>query len=227
MALASGLKDTKHLEMVDNIVNAVTARKPLYGLPLLFEVQIFGGVDILTDVTEVHLGHEMTSALEAAVRNFYQGTRVSIVKAGAAPADGIQTSGSVDPWLMAALVHSTNLDTPEKAAIDRDKAAATTASPQYKELMKNAMTVLESIKKIATANPEVLTGVDFANLDNTIKRISALAQAPQFTPADQAAMKSRIEAQRRAPSGEINKHAYGGPMEEKTACTSPRSLERE
>jgi hypothetical protein len=39
--------------MVDNVVNAVRSKAPIYGLPLMFEFQVFGGLNIKTDVKEV------------------------------------------------------------------------------------------------------------------------------------------------------------------------------
>jgi hypothetical protein len=193
------LQDTTKLGMIDNIVNSVTARKPLYGLPLLFEVQIFGGVHIRNDVTEVHLGAQVTPALEAAVRNFYNGTGINVIKAGAPPAGNMQTGGTdVDELLMKELVSSTFLGAAEKTAIDVDVAAGATLTPQLASLMKSVMTVADYVKKMATTNPATLTPLDITNLNAAVTKIRGVAtyinNAQQFTVADRKAVNDRIAA---------------------------------
>ena len=82
------LKDVKRVSMLDAVVNAVRLKTALYGMPLLFEVQIFGGVNIKTDVKELHLSYKVSDTTEQNIRQFYQGTTVAISKIDSNPPVG-------------------------------------------------------------------------------------------------------------------------------------------
>ncbi len=197
------LQNTKKLGMLDNIVNDVTARKPIYGLPLLFEVQIFGGVNVLDDVTDVYLGSQVSATLENAVRQFYNGRAVNVVKAGATPQGAVQASGpDVDEMMMSELVSSTFLDAGEKASIDADVTAAQTLTPQQAALMRSVLTVAEYVRKTATLNAGALTGGDLTTLSACVAKLKGitgfLCSCQQATQADKTALNTRVGAAERA-----------------------------
>lgn len=180
------LKDTKKLTMIDNIVNAVRSKVPLYGLPLLFEIQIFGGVNVKDDVREVHLGQAVTPDLEAAVRTFYTThKKVKVVKAGAAPANAVQTDGTVDEVLMNELVASTMLPANAKQDVQTDMSTSTMTGNEQK-MLERLLTVARYIKETATADPTSLTVGDVDNLRACLARIKG--------PADFLKMMNKAKA---------------------------------
>jgi Domain of unknown function (DUF4157) len=192
------LKDTEKLGVIDNIVNAVTAQQPIYGLPLLFESQIFGGVNVLTDTTAVHMASNVTAPVQAAVRQFYNGTAVNVVVEGAAPPGAIDAGGDIDPIAMKALVAKASLTALELGQIDTAAQAVVAASPQNRALMANVMTVADYVTKIATAGVATLSASEAANLRAALNRIRPagehLCTTNQFTDPDKAAIRNRITA---------------------------------
>jgi len=83
------LKDTKKLGVVDNIVNAAQTKKPIYGLALLFEVQVFGGVNIKRDCDEAFLASTIKDPVKQAIIDYFNGTGVTVTTLGDKPPDAV------------------------------------------------------------------------------------------------------------------------------------------
>lgn len=87
------LRSVRDLAVIDNVVNAVRSKLPLAGLGLKLEFQVFGGIDMLNDVTEVWLARTHSSEALERVQAFYRGKRVLVQALGAAPPGTLEGGG--------------------------------------------------------------------------------------------------------------------------------------
>lgn len=195
------LQDTKKLGMIDNIVNDVTAKRPLYGLPLLFEVQIFGGVNVKRDVSSVLLGQNVTPELEAKVRKYYKNRKgVVVERAGTAQANAVNTGGTdVDEMLMRELVQSTIVRDDAKTAVNDTVQAATQLMPQQKALLKSVLTMTSYLKQMAD-QPDRLRGADIATLEAGFGKVTGVSNylltMQQMQVSDKDALRRELAAAR-------------------------------
>jgi hypothetical protein len=218
------LQDTKKLTMIDNIVNATWSRVPLFGLPLLFKVQIFGGVHVKDDVREVHLGQAVSAPLEAAVRSYYADRQgIAVVKARAAPKNAVQTSGTVDGTLMGGLVASTRLPAPSKQAVDTD-VTGSALSDGDKKMLRSVLTVARYLKETAHADHASLTADDVANLQAGLVRISGPASYLKTTNKNKAADLALIDARLKEATDAIT--AADNAVKHRVLRQAPRAKPR-
>ena len=170
------LKDVKRTSMLDAVVNAVRLKTALYGMPLLFEVQIFGGVNIKTDVKEVNLSSKVSATAEQNITNFYQGTAVAIKKidANAAHGTGVQSRGShrLDALAMVAAGYG---DTTEKQRFEADTAGVTDQLTRVP--IRVAYGLALYIKQAATQGKGGLSDEDKDVLDKSLARMKSMAKA--------------------------------------------------
>jgi hypothetical protein len=95
------LKKVKDLALLDNVVNAVRTKAPLVGVGLKLEFQVFGGIDMLNDVTEVWLASKHSAQALQRVQAFYVGKPVNVQVIGAAPPGTLEGgAGNLDQGLV-------------------------------------------------------------------------------------------------------------------------------
>jgi hypothetical protein len=170
------LKDVKRTSMLDAVVNAVRLKTALYGMPLLFEVQIFGGVNIKTDVKEVNLSSKVSATAEQNITNFYQGTAVAIKKIDAnAPTGRVFSPGGLTELDALAMVAAGYGDTAEKQAFEADTAGVTDQLTRVP--IRVAYGLALYIKQAATQGKGGLSDEDKDVLDKSLARMKSMAKA--------------------------------------------------
>jgi hypothetical protein len=166
-------------------VNAVRLKTALYGMPLLFEVQIFGGINIKTDVAEVHLSSAVDAATEKRIKKFYKGTAVVISKIDATPPTGrVFAAGGLtdlDGLIMAAAGHGSDV---ERQEFETDTAGI--ADQMTRVPVRAAYGLALYIKQAATQGRGGLTPADIAVLDASAVKMNAFSGAGAGLPATAA-----------------------------------------
>jgi len=177
------LKETKKLDVVDNVVNAARTRKPIYGMPLVFEVQIFGGVNVKRDSDEVFLAPGSSAELKRAVTDFFNGTRVRVTTIGNVPPDAMNVQEADAQSVISSLLAEGMLSQQQKTSVRQ----AVTDIPTGNGLISE-MTVKSFIKaytggfrivQTLRQHGGTMTAGEFAILQKqleTIRRESALGK---------------------------------------------------
>ena len=153
------LRKIKDLALLDNVVNAVRTKAALVGVGLKLEFQVFGGIDMLNDVTEVWLASKHSAAALQRVQAFYQGKNVNVQVVGAAPPGTLEGgAGNLDQGLVQQLrplvAYGEGMDAQGK----QDLADARTADFQrgpmeglYRDLLASCIVLSSGLARNATA----------------------------------------------------------------------------
>jgi hypothetical protein len=177
------LKDVKRVSMLDAVVNAVRLKTALYGMPLLFEVQIFGGVNIKTDVKELHLSYKVSDTTEQNIRQFYQGTTVAISKIDSNPPVGrVFSPGGLTDLDALAMVAAGHGAGPERQQFEADTARVT--DQMTRTPVRVAYGLALYIEQAATQGRGGLTAQDIGVLDKSLLRMKAMGKAGATLPDD-------------------------------------------
>jgi hypothetical protein len=160
--------------MVDACVNATRLKTALYGMPLLFEVQIFGGVNIRNDVTDVYLAGSLDATIEQNVQAFFANTRVGVHRIDAnAPAGRVYSAGGLTDFDALAMVLAGHGTDAERQAYETDSAQV--PGQMEKAPYRTAYAMALYITHVASQGAGGLTAEDLALLRKTEGRMRAMA----------------------------------------------------
>ena len=177
------LKDTKKLDVLDNVVNAARTKKPIYGMPLVFEVQIFGGVNVKRDSDEVFLAPSVSKELKKAVTDFFQGTSVTVTTIGAVPQDAIAVQEADTQSVVTSLLAEGMLTKQQKTAVKQSAQNIPTGDGLISEMavkgLMKGYTGGYRILQTLQHHGSTMTSSEFATLEKqleTIRREASLGK---------------------------------------------------
>ena len=194
------LREVKDLALLDNVVNAVRTKAPLYGVGLKLEFQVFGGIDMKADVTDVMLAPNMDDAALARVQAFYVGTPVQVSRLGAGPALGLMGGGGGDlgdgvpEFLRVFLAQGGGLDAAQQQQVSAIRGSG--LLDWHKSLLVGSYTLAVATATTARAVRGRLEPGDDAILDSSVEKSQMMREAVKdaddalATPVDAAIVRA-------------------------------------
>lgn len=195
------LKKVNRPAVIDAVVNAARTKAPAYGLALVFEIQIFGGLDIKTDVSEITISDDISASLENKIKLYYTsaGLNIPVKRAGQAPPGGVK---GLDEAMVKQMLKFEELSQFQKKRlnkmVDTSIAGSTgkqnplTMGSQGIVLLKSAYSMVWYVEKLLTEMPDTLTDSDLATLTKVLATARGMAGGLNYQVHIDQAYKTRL-----------------------------------
>ncbi|WP_051265562.1 eCIS core domain-containing protein [Nakamurella lactea] len=182
------LKDVKNIAVLDNVVNAVRTKAPLYGMGMKLEFQVFGGINMKKDVEEAVLAPQLGDEALKRVKRFYRGTSVAVRRLKDAPLGGLTGGdggefGDVPEFVRVYLAHGDDLDRKQQKTV-ADVRAEAKLNTFNQNLLVGAFTLAATTKNTAISLNGRLGADDIKTLKGALAKARKMLGAVDKSTVD-------------------------------------------